>query len=458
MFRMKIKYEFFVYACVYLLILVAAAPELQARAEPPPATPRPNIVLINADDLGWGDVGFNGRTDWKTPELDALAAGGTIFRRFYAAAAVCCPSRAAMLTGKYTIHCGVTGNNDDLPDSETTIAEALKSLGYVTALAGKWHHGKPPKGSKTYIHPMDQGFDEFFGFTDATEAHQKYPKKLWNGRSEEPVSGYADDLFADRAIAFLRGRAGTKQPFFLYLAFTNSHFAIEAPADEIAAYNGKFAETDPQKPFNATYAAMIARLDKNVGKVKRTLDELNLSRDTLIVFTSDQGATFEVGNRGASVYHDSNRPFRGQKRTVWEGGVRVPSFALWPGRIPAGSSNDEVMHAIDLLPTFVAAAGSTVKTDWKVDGVNLWPVWLGTERAPDRTIFWEWRSEGGNQVAATRGKYKLVITNQGKAELFDVIADPAERRDLSAIRNQEASSLRKALNSWLASEVRRRDN
>ena len=163
----------------------------------------PNIVLIVADDLGWGDVGFNGRTEWSTPNLDRLARQGTVFQRCYTAAVVCAPSRAAFLTGKYTIHSGVRRNDDDLPAEEVTIAEALKPLGYTTALFGKWHHGKPRDGKKGYVHPLDQGFDEFFGYTDAVHAWEKFPTTLWNGRERVPVSGYIDDLITDRAVEFL---------------------------------------------------------------------------------------------------------------------------------------------------------------------------------------------------------------------------------------------------------------
>src|SRR5678815_4775185 len=163
-----------------------------------------NVVLILADDLGWGDVGFNGRKEWATPNLDRLAAQGTVFRRWYTAGVTCAPSRAALMTGKYTIHCGVTANNHDLPASEVTIAEALKKRGYATGLFGKWHHGRARAGSDTYVHPMDQGFDEFFGFTDATAAHQHYPKTLWHGREEKPVEGFSNTLFTDHGLDFLR--------------------------------------------------------------------------------------------------------------------------------------------------------------------------------------------------------------------------------------------------------------
>jgi arylsulfatase A len=413
----------------------------------------PNIVLIVADDLGWGDVGFNGRTEWSTPNLDRLAAQGRVFQRCYTAAVVCAPSRASFLTGKYTIHSGASRNDDDLPTAEVTIAEALKPLGYTTALFGKWHHGKPPAGKDEYVHPMDQGFDEFFGYTDAVDAWEKFPTTLWSGRQRVPASGYIDDLITDRAVEFV-GRLKGK-PFFLYLPYVATHFGIAAPADEVSRHRGKLPETDPDLPLNATYAAMVTRLDANVGRLVETLDKLDLTRETLIVFTSDHGATFESGNRGTSAALDSNRPFRGQKRTLWEGGIRVPAFARWPGRIPAGVSTAEVMHLTDLLPTFVEAAGGKVDPAWHVDGANLVASWTGKAGAPERTLFWEWRSEGSNQVAALRGQYKLVITRGGKPELYDVVVDPGERRDISAGYPEMTRRLRDELKAWLETETHR---
>jgi arylsulfatase A-like enzyme len=420
----------------------------------------PNVVLILADDLGWGDVGFNGRTEWSTPNLDKLAGRGTVFRRFYTAAVVCAPSRAAMLTGRSTIHCGVSRNDDDLPAAEVTIAEALKANDYVTGLFGKWHHGKarheggtPAGNNGSYVHPMDQGFDEFFGFTDAVHAWEKYPRVLWDGRERKPVSGYADDLFTDRAVDFIRRHRD--HPFFLYVPFIATHFNIEAPPDEIARHGGRFKEDDPGRPLNATYAAMVTRLDRCVGRVVDELEALGLSGRTLVVFTSDHGATFERGNLGTSNALDSNRPFRGQKRTLWEGGVRVPAIACWPGRIPSGLVSNEVVQSTDLFPTFLAAAGVSPEPGLRLDGVDLLPVWTGKSPAPRRTIFWEWRSEGGNQLAALRGDLKLVVTNGGKPELFDVAADPAERRDLAAGRPEACRRLQDELKAWLATEVRR---
>ena len=256
----------------------------------------PNIVLIVADDLGWGDVGFNGRTEWTTPHLDRLAADGVVLKHCYSAAPICGPSRGALLTGKYTIHTGVRRNDQDLPLEEVTIAEALKHRGYKSGLFGKWQHGKPRSGRDHYVHPMDQGFDDFFGFTDSYDALEKFPTRLWRGRERVRVSGYVDDLITDRAIEFL----GRQQdaPFFLDVSYLAPHFSIAAPAEEIEHLKGKVPEADPLHPQNAIYAAMITRMDWNIGRLLDTLGRLHRIEDTLLVFTSDNGATFEFGNQG----------------------------------------------------------------------------------------------------------------------------------------------------------------
>lgn len=415
------------------------------------AAEKPNIIIMLADDLGWGDVGFNGRSTWQTPNLDRLAREGIRFARWYAAGTVCAPTRAALLTGKYGIHNGVTGNNDDLPRAEVTLAEALKRQGYATCLSGKWHHGRPRPGESSYVHPMDQGFDEFFGFTNARAAWEHFPKKLWDGRAEKPVAGYADTLFTDRGLDFIERHRD--RPFLLYVAYTATHLHIEAPEAEIAKHRGKFTEADPAKPLNATYAAMVTQLDHEVGRILATLQRLNLDQRTLVIFASDHGATFETNMFGTTYYHDSNAPFRGQKRTLWEGGLRVPGVARWPGRLPAGVTLGEPVHHIDVLPTALAAAGTQADPGWQVDGVNLLPWWEGKAPAPKRTLFWEWRVEGANILAAMRGPMKLVVFPQQPPELYDVERDPAERRTLAPDQRPLVQELQKELQAWLATET-----
>ncbi|MGH9844225.1 MAG: sulfatase-like hydrolase/transferase [Blastocatellia bacterium] len=216
--------------CLIVCLLAALAVLALAGDERPVGQSRerqPNIIMIYADDLGWGDVGFNGRTEWRTPNLDRLAAQGTVFRRWYTGAVVCAPSRAALLTGKYTIHNGVSANNADLPRQEVTIAEALKPLGYATALFGKWHHGRTRPGESDYVHPLDQGFDEFCGYTDAGHAWEHFPRQLWFGRELKPVTGYAATLLTDRSIDFVKRHQ--QQPFFLYLPTPRAQAVNDLP-------------------------------------------------------------------------------------------------------------------------------------------------------------------------------------------------------------------------------------
>ncbi len=430
---------------------LAAVLLCSAAALAPAAERKPNFLFLYADDLGWGDVGFNGRTDWKTPHLDRLAEQGTCFKRWYTAGVVCAPSRAALMTGKYGIHNGVSGNGDDLPASEVTVAEALKKHGYATALFGKWHHGRPRPGSKDYVHPFDHGFDEFMGFTDARHAWEQFPKELWFGREKKPVEGYANGMFTDRSIDFIKRHKD--KPFFLYVPYIATHFHIQAPAEDVAEHKGKFKEKDPKEPLNATYAAMVTRLDKEVGRLVKALDDLGLAEHTVVVFSSDHGATFESGNKGTSAFHDSNRPFRGQKRTLWEGGIRVPGLVRWTGKVPAGKVSNEIVHMTDVFPTFLAAAGLEPEPAWKVDGRNLLPVWLGKEKGPERTLFWEWRVEGYYQLAAMRGDLKLVITGTNRPELFNVETDPGERRSVYFEHEALAKQMQQELTAWLATET-----
>lgn len=428
------------FASILLCITAIAAPQQRP----------PNLLLILADDLGWSDVGFNGRKEWKTPHLDGLARQGTTFRRWYTGAVTCAPSRAVLMTGRYTIHNGVTANNDDLPADEITLPEALKPLGYTSALIGKWHHGRPRPGYTNYVHPLDHGFDEFFGFTDARHAWEHFPRNLWHGRELKPVQGYTATLFADRSIEFIE--RNRQKPFFLYLAVTESHFHIEAPAADVAKFAGKFPEKGPTN-VNATYAAMISRMDYEIGRVLKKLRGAGLEEETLVVFTSDHGATFENGNRGASSFHDSNRPFRGQKRLLWEGGIRVPGIVRWPGKVPARKTTDAIVHMMDVFPTFLAAAGSEPPQPSRLDGTNLLPVWMGRSAAPERTLFWEWRVENYNQVAAMRGDFKLIIIGNTAPELYNVVLDPAERRTVFHEFPDLGRDLRRQLAEWLATET-----
>ncbi len=428
----------------HFLQSLAAASTLPAQQQT-----RPNFVFLYADDMGWSDTGFNGRKEWRTPNLDRLAAQGTVFDRWYTAMPLCAPSRACLLTGKYTIHHTVRGNSTDIPKSEVTIAEALKPLGYKTALMGKWHQGKLPGGG--FTHPLDQGFDQTYGYLDAIHAWEHFPKKLWRGRAEEEVKGYSSDLLVDESIKFLQ--QNRSNPFLLYVPFIEPHFHVEAPEEDLKLYRGKFTEKDSANPINARYAAMIHRLDKSIGRLMKSLDDLNLANNTVVVFSSDNGATFESRNFGASWYHDSNRPHRGQKRSLEEGGIRVPGLVRWPGRVRAGNRSTDVMHMTDVMPTFLAAAGTQPDPAWKVDGMNMLDVWTGKTRAPERTVFWEFNTENMSMHAAMRGDFKLLEIG-GNRFLYNVASDPGERRTLAQENPEMFQRLRQELEAWLATTVK----
>jgi arylsulfatase A-like enzyme len=359
------------------------------------------------------------------------------------------------MTGRYGIHNGVTGNGSlDLPAGEVTIAEALKAHGYATGIFGKWHHGAPRPGAEKYTHPMDQGFDEFLGFTNATAAHQKFPKKMWDGRAEQESSGYSEARFTDRAIDFLTRQKQAQKNFFCYVPYTNPHSRVEATEEDVARFRGKFPEKDPNQPLNATYAAMVYRLDIEIGRLLAALEKLELARDTIVIFTSDHGATFERLQYGTANFHDSNAPFRGHKRTLWEGGMRVPTVVRWPGKVPAGKTSEAVLHFNDVFPTLLAAVGAESKAEWKLDGVNVLDVWQGkAAAAPDRTLFWEWREGGDTQLAAMHGDLKLIINGGNQPELYNVATDPAERRTLDGEMPAKTKALTAALNQWLATET-----
>ena len=404
--------------------------------------------MILADDMGYADVGFNGRTSWPTPNLDRLASQGTIFDRWYTAMPLCAPSRACLLTGKYTIHHGVRNNSTDIPKEEVTIAEALQGQGYATALCGKWHRGRLPDGG--FTHPLDQGFDQTFGYLDARHAWEHFPTKLWRGREEVPVKGFSSDLLVDDASQFIR--AHRTQPFFLYLAFIEPHFLIEAPEENLARFRGKFPEKDANQPYNARYAAMINRLDESIGRLMQVLEETGTAENTLVVFSSDNGATFEAGNQGTANFHDSNRPFRGQKRSLEEGGLRMPSLVRWPGKVPAGRRSDAIVHMTDVLPSFLAAAGGKPDPAWKVDGANMLDVWTGKAKAPDRTVFWEWNVESGAMLAAMRGDFKYLDIG-GNRFLYNLRADPGERRTVAQEYPEIFKQLERETSEWMATSV-----
>jgi len=417
-----------------------------------PAGRKPNIIYILADDLGYGELGCYGQKKIKTPRLDRMAAEGMRFTDHYSGSTVCAPSRCCLLTGYHTGHAYVRGNvaanypkdKGELPlrPDDITVAEILQKAGYKTGGFGKWGNGR----AETTGAPRKQGFDEFFGYLDQVNAHFYYPDFLWdNGEkvfypaNSEKKHTYSHDEFTRRAMEFIR--KNRDENFFVYIPYTIPHAELTVPADSLAKYEGEFPETpyegshycDQARP-HAVHAAMISRMDRDVGRIIDLVDELGLGRDTLIMFSSDNGAHIEGG--ADPEFFDSCGPFRGVKRDLYEGGIRVPMIARWPGRIEAGSVSRHISAFWDILPTCVEAAG--MKPPAGIDGISMLPTLLGE---PDKQenhdyLYWEFDQQGGKQ-ALRAGKWKAVrldVKNNPDpaVQLFDLEKDPGEENDVAA--------------------------
>jgi arylsulfatase A-like enzyme len=396
---------------------------------------KPNIILILADDLGYGDLGSYGQKFFRTPNLDRMAQEGARFTEFYAGAPVCAPSRASLMTGSHQGHAFIRGNMDvsnqrvSLRSSDVTVAEVLKSAGYRTGIIGKWGLGEP---DTTGI-PNRKGFDYWFGYLNQNLAHNYYPDYLW--RNEErvtiPKGTYSHDLFTQEALDFITRERN--QPFFLYLAYTIPHAdneltrktgnGMEVPSD--APYAN---ENWPQQEKN--YAAMIWRMDADIGKIFALLKELKLDEDTIVIFTSDNGPQGKDEGGYDQTFFHSNGGLRGIKRELYEGGIREPLLVRWPGKVRARQVSDYVWAQWDLLPTLAAIAG--VKPPHDVDGISMLPLLSGQRPHNHEFLYWEFH-EGGYAQAVRLGRWKAVRHGaNGSLELYDLQADPKESNDLAA--------------------------
>lgn len=421
---------------------------------------QPNIVLIVADDLGYGDVGFNGQKLIKTPNLDRLAAQGMRFNQFYAGTTVCAPSRSALMTGQHTGHTYIRGNKEMIPEgqqplaaSETTIAEVLKKAGYTTAAFGKW--GLGPVGSEG--DPLKQGFDYFYGYNCQKLAHRYYPAHLWENEKKivltenqnlQVAKTFAPDLIQQQTLTFI-DKQNDKQPFFLFLPYILPHAELLVPDDPLLEYyKGKF----PEKPFkgadygvdakdggytsqpypHATFAAMVARLDKYVGEVMDKLKAKGLDKNTIIIFSSDNGPHVEGG--ADPVFFNSGGGLRGVKRDLYEGGIRVPFVVSWPGIIKPNTQSDFVGAFWDLVPTLAELAHTKVTSP--TDGLSFVATLTGKGKQKQHEyLYWEFH-EGGGKQAVRQGNWKAVKLNvnrpeSSKIELYDLTKDSSEQVDLS---------------------------
>ncbi|MGE0605762.1 MAG: arylsulfatase [Pirellulales bacterium] len=446
---------------------------------------RPNIIFILADDLGYGDLGCYGQQKIKTPRLDRLAAEGMRFTQHYAGCAVCAPSRCVLMTGRHPGHAYIRDNKDPvqpgvprpvkgqipIPDDALTLAEQFHANGYATAGCGKWGLG----GHQSTGDPLRQGFDHFFGYLDQWHAHNFYPTFIWNDGQRLPLNNaeidahqklpadadpqdpqsytpyigedYVPDRVSERALAFIR--ENRERPFFLYVPTAVPHLALQVPPDSLAEYQGQWEDPPylgdrgytPHFTPRAAYAAMITRMDRDVGRILDLVRELNLDERTIVVFTSDNGpAPDRVGGTDGDFFASSGE-LRGQKGSLYEGGIRVPCLVRWTGQIAAGTASDRVTGFEDWFTTLLELTGHDSSATPDTDGFSFAPTLLNREQPPRDFLYREFASYGGQQSVRV-GPWKGVRQNllpRGKnvqptlnVELYNLDSDPGESRDVAA--------------------------
>ena len=419
------------------LVCVCSGPAPQAQ------TPKPNILLIQADDLGYGDLSVYGQAMFQTPNVDRLARNGLRFISYYSGSTVCAPSRAALMTGLHTGHTWIRGNvaGMSLRDQDRTIAALLKDAGYRTALIGKWGLGE----SEAPGRPDRKGFEYSFGYLSQTHAHRQFTDHLYrNGqRVEVSPNDYSNDLFTRETMSFIE--KSDNRPFFIYLNYTVPHAELRVPDDSMAPFKGHFPEkpfvneaadakqTGPDEPSlgyrsqptpHAAFAAMVTRMDRDVGRIVNLLRARGLDQNTLVLFTSDNGPHQEGGANPE--FFKSSGGLRGIKRDMYKGGIRVPMIASWPGTIAAGTSTTFAAAHWDLFPTFAELAGVSIPAG--LDGMSIVPTLRGTPQRPHDFMYWEFH-ERGFQQAVRMGKWKAVRLAKDKPlELYNLADNPTDAR------------------------------
>ena len=428
------------------IALHLASPSLCAAAEKP--TP-PNIIVVLADDLGYGDLGCYGQQEIRTPNLDRMAKDGMRFTNAYSGSTVCAPSRCVLMTGRHTGQATVRGNVQpgmspacqSLSQSDVTIARVLKQAGYVTANIGKWGLGEP--GAAAEGMPLKQGFDYFYGYLNQHHAHNSWPSFLWRNECKVPTRNvvpnedergagvaskrvdFAQDLFIADAQRFIRENRSS--PFFLYLALTAPHANNEAEPMGIEVPDTADYADKPWPEVQRSFASLVSRLDKDVGKILATLRELSLEKNTLVLFLSDNGPHAEGGANPA--FFKSSGPLKGHKRSMYEGGIRVPMIAWGPGMIPAGRTEDTPCFFGDFLPSFADLANAPAPKG--INGVSLRPLLSGRPQPElhERPLFWDYY-ENGYMQAARKGPWKAVRPSlEAPLELYYLPEDQGEIRD-----------------------------
>jgi arylsulfatase A-like enzyme len=423
------------------------------------AVTKPNVIYIIADDLGYGDLSVYGQTHFKTPNIDSIAKRGMLFKQHYSSASVCAPARCALMTGVHTGYGAVRGNFEVQPEGQQpmpagtfTMAHLFKKAGYATGLFGKWGLGAPGSASE----PHKMGFDRFYGFNCQRMAHHYYPYFLWDDHQREMLWGnfgletqqYAPDLIQDQALRFMENNKD--RPFFLLYAAIQPHAEMLAPKKNMEKYRGKFL---PEKSYqgvdggpgfrknaygsqseaHAAFAAMVDALDEDVGELMAKLEALGIADNTLVIFTSDNGPHQEGGHDPD--YFKSNGGFRGYKRDLYEGGIRVPMIASWPGKIPFGSITDHVSAFHDVLPTMAQLTGQPTPMD--INGISFLPTLLQQgKQTPHNYLYWEFHELNG-RVAIRKGnwkgvRYEVAMDPISPLELYDLATDPKEERDIAS--------------------------
>jgi arylsulfatase A-like enzyme len=444
-----------------LLFVLSLVLLLSCKTQPQKETQsqNPNIIYILADDLGYGDLSVYGQTHFQTPNLDKMASEGMLFTDHYAGTTVCAPSRSSLMTGMHTGHTPIRGNKEWKPegqwpmaDSTYTMAEMLKNAGYVTGAFGKWGLGFP--GSEG--DPNNQGFDKFYGYNCQRMAHNYYPGHLWDNETKvtlEENSGdkfaiYAPELIHKRALQFIE--TNKDKPFFMFYPNVIPHAELLIPEENLAEFRGKYlpenhyegAEPgDPgfregpygtQPESHAAFAAMVTLLDKQVGEVLDKLKELGLDKNTIVMFTSDNGPHLEGG--ADPDYFDSNGPLKGYKRDLYEGGIRVPMIAWWPEKIEAGSRTNHPSAFWDIMPTLADLAG--LEAPKEIHGISFLPTLLNNENQKQHDyLYWEFHEKGGRK-ALRKDNWKLVSYDvfdpeKTTSELYDLSTDIGEENNVA---------------------------
>ena len=458
--------------CLSIVLLLSSCKQKSAQTQL--AEQKPNIVFILADDLGYGDLSCYGQTHFITTNIDKLASEGMLFTQHYAGCTVCAPSRSSLMTGQHTGHTFIRGNKEWQPEGQypleakaITMAEILKEAGYATGAFGKWGLGYP--GSEG--DPNNQGFDEFFGYNCQRFAHNYFPSHLWDNQEKVILEGNSGDKFEEYAPEMIHQRAlqfiekNKDKPFFLFYPNTIPHAELLLPEENLSEFRGKFL---PEKEFkgaepgdngfrngsygtqpeaHAAFVAMVTLLDKQVGEVISKLKELGLEKNTIVMFSSDNGPHLEGG--ADPDYFNSNGKLKGYKRDLYEGGIREPMIAWWPGKIEAGTRSDHVSAFWDIMPTVAELAG--VETPKNIDGISFLPTLFGQKQKEHNFLYWEFHEQGGRK-ALRKGNWKLVnykVNNpeETTVELYDLSTDIGEENNVAAQHPELVKELQQLMDS-----------